>query len=221
MDRLGDACAAWQGGMEGGSSPIRAAARNLTGVRHYFEADFISQYEQEAAANPITTDRARTLLDALRDSPLRTAAEWSAALQVGSDWVGRGIKKGPQDAQILGSLATGHLTMPLWGASFDPAVARSYGDRFTFSLQGPFPAIPAWVQSGVVAEELELICGGRYQVLDPVDLEGDNVIVNLRFIELTPVVESASPGGHPRRGADEARFERGAQRRPRRGLRLA
>lgn len=190
MESLQDACAVWQGGMEGGSSPIRAAARNLTGVSHYFKADFITRYEDDARANERTTARARVLMDALAASPLRTAAEWSEALGVGSGWVGRGIKKGPQDPQILESLATGELTMPLWGASFDPEVARSYGGRFTFVMTGPFPAVPAWLHSGSVAHELELICGGRYQIVGPLDLNAENIVVPLRFVELTPILDA-------------------------------
>lgn len=190
MDLLKDACAIWQGGMEGGSSPIRAAARNLTGVSHYFKADFITKYEEEARANGRTKARARVLLEALAASPVRTPAEWAATLGVDSDWVGRGIKKGPQDPQILESLASGELTMPLWGASFDPAVAQSYGDRFVFIVHGSFPAIPAWLHSGIVAEELELICGGRYEIVEPLSLDGDSVSVHLRFVELAPLIAS-------------------------------
>ena len=76
MDALQDACAIWQGGMEGGSSPIRAAARNLTGISHYFQAGFITKCEQEAHDNPVTTARARVLLEALATSPLFTATQW-------------------------------------------------------------------------------------------------------------------------------------------------
>ena len=193
MDSLQDACAIWQGGMEGGSSPIRAAARNLTGVRHYFTADFITTYEHEARTNERTTSRARVLLEALATSPLRTSAEWADAHGIDSDWVGRGIKKGAQDPQILETLATGELTMPLWGASFDPEVARAYGDRITFVLQGPFPAVPAWLHSGIVAEELELICGGRYQIVEPIDRDADHIAVHLRFVELTPLATPTRP----------------------------
>lgn len=50
--------------MEGGSSPIRAAARDLTGISHYFQADFITRYEEEAHDDPVTTARARVLLEA-------------------------------------------------------------------------------------------------------------------------------------------------------------
>lgn len=199
MNPLQEACTAWQGGMEGGSSPIRAAARNLTGTSHYFKADFITRYEEEARLDTTTTERARALLRGLTDSPLRTSAEWAEKLGVGSDWVGRGIRKGPQDAQILEALAQGQLTMPLWGASFDARVAAGYGDRFTFVIQGPFPAIPAWVHSGIVAEELELICGGRYEILEPLDLGLDNIVVNLSFIEAVPVLEPA--GGQPDLGS--------------------
>ncbi len=40
---LGDACPAWQAGGGCGSSPIRAAARNLTRVRHYFESEVVKR----------------------------------------------------------------------------------------------------------------------------------------------------------------------------------
>lgn len=189
---LQDACAAWQGGMAGGSSPIRAAARNLTGVSHYFRADFIDKYEENARNNEPTIQRARTLLAALATSPLRSSAEWASELNTGSSWVGRGIKKGPQDQQILDSLSTSELTMPLWGASFDAAVARHYGDRFTFILHGPFPAIPVWIHSGIVAEEQELICGGRYEILDSTDLTADKIEVHLRFLELPALTVSSA-----------------------------
>lgn len=184
---LHDACAEWQGGMSGGSSPIRAAARNLTGIKHYFRADFIDTYEEEARKDESTTQRARTLLAALAASPLRTSAEWARELNTGSNWVGRGIKLGIQDQQILRSLAAGEITMPLWGASFDRNIARHYGDRFTFILHGPFPAVPAWIYSGIVAEELELICGGRYEIIEPTDLTAEKIEVHLRFLELPPV----------------------------------
>jgi len=187
MEGLQDACTVWQSGMEGGSSPIRAAARNLTGVRHYFASDFITAFEDEARNNPVTTGRARVLLEALAASPRRTASEWGSALGVDSDWVGRGIKRGAQDDQILAALQTGSLTMPLWGASFDRQVAAKYGERFTFVLEGEFPAIPAWVHSGVVAEELELICGGRYEIVEPLELAKERVEVHLRFVGGTPL----------------------------------
>ena len=195
MNQLQDACAVWQGGMEGGSSPIRAAARNLTGVSHYFKADFITKYEEEARCSPRTIARAQVLLDELEASPLRTPAEWAATLGVHSAWVGRGIKKGPQDPQILKTLASGELMMPLWGASFDPEVARKYGGRFMFIMHGPFPAIPAWLHSGIVAEELELICGGRYEILEPLHADRDTLTVHLRFIELSTSIGSVPEAG--------------------------
>ncbi len=183
--------------MSGGSSPIRAAARNLTGIRHYFRADFIDRYEDEARSDEVTTQRAWTLLAALAASPLRTPAEWASELNIGSGWVGRGIKRGTQDQQILQSLSTGEITMPLWGASFDPDIARHYGDRFTFIMHGPFPAIPAWLHSGIVAEELELICGGRYEIIQPTDLTAEKIQVHLRFLGLPTVHRSPETGpGH-------------------------
>lgn len=184
---LQDACRIWQGGMEGGSSPIRAAARNLTGIKHYFAADFITKYEDAARENPTTTARAAVLLKALEESELHTAEEWAQIAGVDSDWVGRGIQQGEQDAQILESFATGEVNMPLWGASFDPEVCAIYGDRFTFIMHGAFPAVPAWLHSGIKAEEQELICGGRYRIIEPIDLDAEKVQVHLEFVELNPL----------------------------------
>ena len=49
---LAEACTLWQGGRDVGSSPIRAAARVLSGVDHYFHADFITAYNQQARTTP-------------------------------------------------------------------------------------------------------------------------------------------------------------------------
>ena len=186
--QLGDACAAWQGGRGGGSSPIRAAARNLTGVQHYFQADFIARYEEEARGDPATTRRAAVLLGALERSPLLDAAGWGHAVGVQSNWVGRGIVSGPQDAQILAALQTGWITMPLWGASLDRTVAEGYGSRFLFQLEGPFRAVPAWVFSGIKPEEQELVCGGRYVVAGMEEISADRTRVRLHFDSTTPIL---------------------------------
>jgi hypothetical protein len=66
---LAQACEAWQGGRNTGSSPIRAAARVLTGTQHYFKADFIDKFERDAKANPEVLDYVRTLLKELASSP--------------------------------------------------------------------------------------------------------------------------------------------------------
>lgn len=184
--QLGDACAAWQGGRGGGSSPIRAAARNLTGVQHYFQADFIARYEEEARADSATTRRAATLLEALEGGRLLDAAGWGIAVSVNSNWVGRGIVSGPQDAQILAALQTGWITMPLWGASLDRTVAEGFGSRFVFELEGPFPAVPAWLYSGIKPEEQELVCGGRYVVASLEEISVGQTLVRLHFDSTTP-----------------------------------
>src|SRR4051812_11082569 len=51
-DALGHACRLWQGGQNVGSSPVRGAARVLSGVNHYFRADFIDDYNREARKSP-------------------------------------------------------------------------------------------------------------------------------------------------------------------------
>jgi hypothetical protein len=184
-DALRDACTAWQHGRDGGSSPIRAAARVLTGTPHYFHADFIAEYEREAAESEVTMRRAGALLDALASAPHRDAAGWATATAVESGWVGRGIKSGAQDDQIVATLNTGSITMPLWGLSLDREVALSFGDAFLFDLTGPFPAIAAWQASNAKEHERELIAGGRYAVT-AVDESDTGLVVRLEFIELTP-----------------------------------
>ena len=183
---LADACAAWQGGRGGGSSPIRAAARNLTGVKHYFASDFITRYEDQARGDIVTTRRAAVLLDELERCQLRDAAEWGRVLGVDSEWVGRGIVSGPQDDQILAALQTGTISMPLWGASLDRRVAEMYGSRFVFVLEGPFAAVPAWVHSRIKPEEQELICSGRYSVVGLADVAEDRTLVRLAFESTVP-----------------------------------
>ncbi|MDL5350934.1 hypothetical protein [Microbacterium sp. zg-YB36] len=182
-DELRDACAAWQDGRDGGSSPIRAAARVLTGTKHYFEADFIDRYERDASANALTMARAQTLLAALATSPTRDGEGWAERTGFGSGWVGRGIKSGAQDPQINAALNTGFITMPLWGLSLDRDVARSYGSAFLFQIEGPFPALPAWEASGLKSDERELITGGRYAVTN-VARGPEGVVVMLHFLDL-------------------------------------
>lgn len=165
VQELQAACAAWQGGRQEGSSPLRAAARVVTGTRHYFEADFITQLEREAASNPLRMAHARVLLDELARQPARTVAQWAQSTGIETSWVGRGIASGPQDAQIMRALASGTIEMPLWGVSMDQHVAREYGNRFLFELTGAFPAIAAWQASGIKPNERELITGGRYEVM--------------------------------------------------------
>lgn len=182
-EALRDACRAWQDGRDGGSSPIRAAARVLTGTKHYFDAPFITKYETDAAADDLTMTRARTLLAALAASPSRDANEWGRSTGFSSGWVGRGIKAGAQDPQIMETLKTGTIAMPLWGLSLDRDVALSFGSAFLFELTGPFPAIAAWKASEHKDHERELIAGGQYAVTR-IDETSDGAFVRLQFLEL-------------------------------------
>ena len=120
----------WQSGRDG-SSRLRGAARVVSGIPHYFQADFITAHEGAARADPAMLDRARTLLSAVGRSRPQTAAEWrGTALPEGIDVAGRGLKGKEQDLQILEVLRSGEITMPLWGVSLDRNVAQRYGTRF-------------------------------------------------------------------------------------------
>jgi hypothetical protein len=92
-----------------------------------------------------------------------------------------------EDQQILDSLATGTITMPLWGVSLDKAVAEHFGSRFTFELVGKFPAIPAWANSGIKEDEQELIVGGTYAVEGVQDDADGRTVARLRFVSVVPV----------------------------------
>jgi hypothetical protein len=188
-DELSAACLAWQGGRDVGSTPIRAGARVLTGVPHYFDAPFIREHDAQAQRNPEILRDARALLRALADTEPLDADGWARAVQLPTTgFAGRGIKEKPaEDPQITGALASGTLTMPLWGATLDEQIARSYGTRFTFVIEGPFPAIPAWRLTHWKPEEQELICGGRYAVVD-VDGPADTQTVRLRYDGPVPLL---------------------------------
>lgn len=181
VDPLRDACIAWQGGRDGGSSPIRAAARVLTRTKHYFEADFITRYESEAAADERTMTRASVLLSEIAIRPSLTLRQWGERTGVERPWVGRGIRSAPQDDQIERSLQSGTILMPLWGLSLDKNVALSFGDRFLFELVGSFPAIAAWQESDYKHDERELIAGGRYDVID-LSTTGGRTLVQIRYV---------------------------------------
>lgn len=180
VEPLRDACIAWQGGRDGGSSPIRAAARVLTGTKHYFEADFITRLESEAAADKRTMARARVILDELATRPSLTIPQWSEQTGVETLWVGRGIRSAAQDDQIEQALSSGAISMPLWGLSLSREVAISFGDRFLFELVGQFPAIAAWQESDFKHDERELIAGGRYDVIGMSTADG-RTLVQLQF----------------------------------------
>jgi hypothetical protein len=168
---LAEACASWQGGRDIGSSLLRGAARVLSGERHYFSSDYIAGYEESARINPVALGHARTLLGAINASEPRTAGEWCSELNLrATGFAGRGLERKPnEDDQIAGHLEAGHITMPLWGVSLDSSIARSFGSndlRWIFQIVGAFPAVPAWSHSGIKEEEQELICGGKYRVVD-------------------------------------------------------
>ena len=68
-DELAAACTDWQGGRNIGSSPLRAAARVVTGTPHYFVADYIDGYERRAAEDACLLNQARVLLEAVAMPP--------------------------------------------------------------------------------------------------------------------------------------------------------
>lgn len=160
-----------------GSSLLRGAARVLTGVPHYF-----SEYEENARANPDALSYGQSLLDALAASLPLDADAWSTCAGLAPrGFAGRGLKAKPTEApQILATLKSGEITMPLWGLSLDRSVAQSYGSHFLFEVVGPFPAIASWTYSGIKPEEQELIAGGRYDVIDMTGDE-DATHVQLRW----------------------------------------
>lgn len=190
---LASACHAWQGGRDIGSSPIRGGARVLTATKHYFSAPFIETFERSAREDPTTMECAQVLLDALDESDHHDATGWGMVAGKSTSWVGRGIQTGPQDDQIEESLDTGLLRMPLWGVSLSRPTAESYGRRFIFELDGPFPAIPAWLESGIKEEEQELIVGGAYEVLNISRTKPDETRVSLRFDHLIPTQNPQTP----------------------------
>ncbi|MGY1834348.1 HD domain-containing protein [Blastococcus sp. SYSU DS0510] len=149
-DDLAEACTLWQGGRDVGSSPVRAAARVLSGVDHYFRADFISDYNRQARTTPEALAAGVALLRAVNAAPHRDANGWSDAVGLpAGGFAGRGITSKPdEDPQIEWRLSTGRIEMPLWGVSLSPDVAAGFGTRFLFELVGDFPAVPAWVHSG-------------------------------------------------------------------------
>ena len=107
---------------------------------------------------------------AIEDSEARTPAEWHEDVNAGQGaFAGRGIKEKcgeNEDAQILEALQGGTLTMQLWGVSLSRTVAESFGQRFLFMIDGPFQGVAAWRESGIEAEQEEIITGGTYEVVD-------------------------------------------------------
>jgi hypothetical protein len=192
---LSAACRFWQGGRNGGSTPVRAAARMLTGRKHYFEADFIAEVDRDVQRNEAALSAAGVLLGSLNKATHRTAAEWCSDTGLPpSSFAGRGLEpKGPFiDDQIKAALRSGFVDMPLWGVSLDREIALSYGSgkkhlppAFMFEIAGAFPAVPAWSNSDHLPEEQELVCGGRYRVIDTVT--DDNGTVTARFEYVQPI----------------------------------
>jgi hypothetical protein len=170
---LAAACELWQSGRDGGSSRLRGAARVLTGIPHYFRADFIDAQEEGARRSPQALRAGITLLRAVNSAGRQAADGWNAATDLPlRGFAGRGLESKPQDDQILKQLRRGQITMPLWGVSLDRDKAREFGTRFLLEIVGEFPAVPAWVASGVTAQEQELITGGRYRVLSQTEDSG-------------------------------------------------
>jgi hypothetical protein len=132
-DDLAAACNDWQGGRNVGSSPLRAAARVLTGTRHYFTADYIDKYERRAAADTGLLNQARVLLGAVATAPIQTAEQWAETTGVTGSlrsvgFAGRGlVARSDEDEQITDAVASGRLAMPLWGVSLDLDQAIAYG----------------------------------------------------------------------------------------------
>jgi hypothetical protein len=182
-DDLREACSLWQGGRDVGSSPIRGTARALTGVGHYFQAPFITEYEQEARRSREVLGAGVTLLRGVNAAPQLDADGWNAAVDLPArGFAGRGIKAKPdEDPQIEKQLATGRIEMPLWGVSLSRMVADNFGTRFLFELVGEFPAVAAWVASDTRDDEEELITGGRYHVVSQ-EQHGETTHVRLRWI---------------------------------------
>lgn len=185
---LKQACTLWQSGRDTGSSAIRAGARELTGLPHYFQATYLNDHLKKALSSSEVMDAARTLMNAVAESdPERaTASEWREAHQLTpGTFAGRGIEKKDaekEDEQIRAKLETGKFSMPLWGVSLDEKTAREFGNGnlgFVFQIEGPFRGVAAWDQSGIKENEYEIITGGHYAVLN-VSEESNATVVTLR-----------------------------------------
>lgn len=180
--RLGEACAFWQAGRDGGSSLLRAAARVITGVPHYFDAAFVHALEEQARHDPTALFHGAVLLDELERAPRRTASEWATEAGVpDGGFAGRGLRSADQDLDIERRLDRGVIEMPLWGLSLDHRVSERYGERFLLEVLGAFPGIPAWLVSHVKEDEQELVAGGRYDV-EAVERSGGATYARLRWV---------------------------------------
>ena len=199
---LSDACEVWQSGRDGGSSPLRAAARILTGVPHYFRAEFIDELDRSVADDEQALFRARTLLTAVSSSLPMTTEQWRSSVGLpGPGFASRGIASKPGADEQIEELVAGPeatVTMPLWGFSLSEDVAVEFGDRFLFRLRGPYHAVAAWLHSGVLDAQQELIGSGIYRVVGSswrghthvVDLE--ETAVRARRARLTATVHALS-----------------------------
>lgn len=185
-----EACRYWQGGQDQGSSPLRAAARVLTGIPHYFDSDFITAYDDAARDDAVLLELGRTLLDAVANSGVHDVGHFAEALRYpGAASPSRGIrKKVPAEDDQIDRIVrrTGAvLPMPLWGFSLDPLKAREYGTRFVFDLEGPFSGVPIAALTGEKHDEFEVVGGGSYAVNRVHDDAGTtNVHLGQAFISL-------------------------------------
>lgn len=160
------ACTRWQGGRDGGSSRLRGAARVNTGIRQYFDASYIRDQEEAAREESGVLAEGEGLLAAVDSAERLTADGWNLLMGLEPrGFAGRGLEaKNDQgeDEQILAELQQGLITMPLWGVSLSPEVARGFGNddlRWVFEVVGEFPAVAAWHVSGIKPEEEELTAG--------------------------------------------------------------
>lgn len=176
----------WQSGQEG-SSLLRGAARALTRVPHYFAADYIRGYETRAARDRSAIDQARLLMREIARQETKRDSERQADHGLsGPAFAGRGIRSKPEDSQILAAVQSGVLTMPLWGFSLRESVARTYGERFLFRIEGPFHGIHAWMITGDQADDAEVIASGIYSVEHETD--ETTTYVTLRETGRVPLV---------------------------------
>lgn len=152
-------------------------------MRHYFYAPFIRAYEQEARGQRDALDAGITLLRAVNSAPQLDTDGWCSATGLPAcGFAGRGVGSKPdEDPQIERQLRTGQIEMPLWGVSLSRSVADEFGSRFLFEVVSDFPAVPAWVHSGIKGEEQELITGGRYRVVSQ-EQRGETTHVRLGWI---------------------------------------
>src|SRR4051794_185088 len=78
-DDLAKACELWQRGQDVGSSFLRGAGRALTGIPHYFRANFIADQEQKARRSPEALRAGVALLRAVNSAERRDADGWNTA----------------------------------------------------------------------------------------------------------------------------------------------